>query len=56
MLNKRSFMKDKIINLYNLVNSIEVKGAQNIMTLYKIFAILQEMNQEIEENKDEKEE
>ncbi len=45
-------MKDKILAVYNLINEIEVKGAKNIMTMYKVMAILETVLDEITEGKE----
>lgn len=40
-------MKETITNIYNLLNTLEIKGVQNIATMYKVLALLENMYNEL---------
>lgn len=42
-------MKDKLLAIYNLLNQVSVKGAENIVPMYKALAILDNTISELEE-------
>ena len=48
-------MEEKLIAVYNYLNSIEVRGAGNVSFLYKALAILETVLKELEEQNKEKE-